>query len=243
MWRTIKKSLRGRVRTLQVLFNLAAMFTAGFYVNLLTTAMTQPPGATLWESVKGLSFWNLLVLLSLIIVVYQPGLEAILEPVHPQKREVIRAQLEATARALAQNFPTKKSPLELRAFCHIVDSEHLVPLCTWRTPNIMYDDQVLKIPLTDKFLVVTQAFREGRPICRDVQGATIPGEWAQRIWPAIHGVLAAPIRDFEDPDSKPIGTIAFDSSRCCADVHFDKPETQTIIRTVAMATYLLLKGG
>lgn len=94
-------------------------------------------------------------------------------------------------------------------------------------------------PDSNRFVIV-RAFKERDVKAKNVAPSEVSG-MPVAVWPELKCVIAAPIRDFNDPQCKPLGTINFDSNRTLEEVHFEGKRAQEICRVYASSIYDLLK--
>ena len=142
-----------------------------------------------------------------------------------------------------QSDSQPQSELEIRAFCHLYNEKkkELYTYCAWGYQwNEDFDSTVpCNHPNSDKFIIV-RAFQQRKPFAEDVGldgvvGMPVP------VWPELKCVLAAPIRDFNDPLCQPLGTINFDSNRTLEEAHFKGKRAEEICLLYASSIYDLLK--
>ena len=136
-----------------------------------------------------------------------------------------------------------QSAVEIRAFCHLYNErkKELYTYCAWGYQwNKDFDSTVpCNHPDSEKFVIV-RAFQQCTVIAEDVGSDRVVG-MPVPVWPELKCVLAAPIRDFNDPQCQPIGTINFDSNRTLEEAHFKGKRAEEICLVYASSIYDLLK--
>jgi hypothetical protein len=227
-----------------ILSSFAAIFV-GIYINLLTGNMNNG----IWAAIRNLSWSNLWAVGGSIVIALQVLLINMYQDKdEDDKTKVIRSMLEAAARAII--YPETADSVFIRGFCHIVDENEqgrriLRPICMWSAHWVPDFDACIPLegPDSDVFTIV-QAFKNRTIVANHITDETrakYPEPIRAQILPDLQCVIAAPIRDFNDSNSRVLGTIAFDSTSCFEDMGFNTADARDIVMLFARSVFLLMK--
>ncbi len=217
--------------------DLILIIGSGVYVNALSDRLRSPIPS--WQDfvVEPFQAWLVITLLCLGMVNWLRSVSQI-----EGRRDQLRRLHEAFARAIL--FP-RKERIRLRVFCHLADTRRklLFPFCSWSWTHFPdYDRPVPYAGAGSDIFVIAEAY-----LSRDAVARNLPIDHLARtpshvaVWPDIRSVIAAPIRDFDDPDCVPLGTISLDCDRTLEALKLDQVESQEMARIYAAAVYRLLK--
>ena len=188
---------------------------------------------------RDVRYGNFLVLAFIFIVVlrYKMTRQFSMET----QRRVARNILEAAARTLA--LPKQGREEKFRAACYLYNRRHntLEHFCHWSSYWHPEFEQPIPRdhPRSEKFVII-RAFNNRRIERKDLEDderSNLPIE----VWKEIRSVLAAPIRDFDDPKRIPLGAISFDSSLTLQQARLDTDQAKEICRIYASSLYELMK--
>ena len=165
-----------------------------------------------------------------------------------RKREEVRSEIRLLEAVTLALIHPHRHDYPVRAQCRLVNREvkSLEVFCYWSYP--VCDDDVLPVYYDgdDKeLIVISKAFRHERVVAEqlpDDHYSHYSDKHKNRIWKDICCVLAAPIRDPNNPRSNPIGTISFDSSKPISTLHLDSEEAKRLVTVVASYAFHLLKN-
>lgn len=235
----VKRFVKKNWEVVNTFLSLLMAMVSGVYISLLCSTMQEEGG--LLRGVQQLGWSNLYVGVFFALLYAQRRIPRLVG----EKISIaaIQAMLEATARALLH--PLSDTDIPLRAFYHRYESStrELVPECHWMHHHS--HDRDARIPVDNDAFVISRAFKEKRVVASNVGSAQTdgyPAKLKERIWDQIGSILAAPVRDFDDPHSGVLGTVAFDSCNSCADMKFDTDEARDIAASIATAIYRLYRN-
>ena len=224
--------LRKHVGLVQLILDFFLAISVAVYANLLTLHQFK---------YREVGYWNLLVLGFGLIVLLRYRITRQFS-IKTQRR-VAENILQAAARTLA--LPKRGGENSFRAACHLYDARHkeLKHFCHWSSFWHADWDQSIPCnhPRSEKFVIV-RAFKYRAPEAKNLEddersNLLVP------VWSGIKSVIAAPIRDFNnpDPEAEPLGTISFDSSLTLQQARLDTDQAKEICRIYASSLYELMK--
>ena len=163
-------------------------------------------------------------------------------------REVIKKRialsLEVTTRALI--YPHSIETYRIRAQVRLANrnTKKLEFFSQWSYPPGQEPAKPVAYDGPDKdLLTIAKVFTEGLVIAEDHSKDWYDGLSPQHrfIRHDICSVLAAPIRDPDEPDNSPIGVVSFDSNKTVAELHFDKAGVNYLAQLVADMIFPLVR--
>jgi hypothetical protein len=233
MTQRIVEFLRENKAALQFVLSVATIVLLSVYFLILTPSYAELK--SLPAAVKGAGWHTLWVVGAVACAALQLWLSMMPEVPSVNRDRALDALLEITARAIA--FPQSPEQRDLRVFYHLVDRRQkmLIPQHMWCTD---VPEDVIPIPLDVPF-IISGAFKHRRLTAADLPpGDTdLPPEFREMIRKQIKSVLAAPICDLENVQSRPIGTISIDSGQTLDEAKLNTPSARHIINLVARCIY------
>lgn len=207
---------------LTIITLLVACIT-GLYINLFTNKIDS---FSFTDTIKGLSWWNLLILLVVILVWFQNYVQNVPRKFILQKRDsLITSILEAACNTLI--YPDTN--LHIRAIITLCNDDKKLRETKY-TYNAESDpERVAAYP--NEFGVTGEAFLQKSVVVKQLKTTHhkfYEDETKKHVLPQIRTILAAPILKSNNIQDEPLGVLAFDSINTLEELQWNKIQIRKI---------------
>lgn len=246
---TVFSLMRRHAALSQLLLSSTIAVCIAIYVNLITgepQSKSDLQAGRPDRAISQMGWSNFWILAALGLMVCQAKIARPRRPSDDVLCAAITDLLQAATRALI--YPKRVDQAPVRAFCHIADRNKRIlrPYCTWSFHQ--FEDRDAQIPYEGPDatpFVIARAFNQKRVVVEPISSTHLNDyseSLKEKIWPELQCVAAAPIRDFQDADSEPLGTIALDSSLPLSALPLDRRDAKDILSLIAHCVYILKKA-
>ncbi len=221
----MQEFIKKNYKVILALSSFLIVIFIGIYINLLTTELNASD-INFIEAVKKLNLWNILLIFSLFLYLYQIRLSKL--PYHSiieKKKQIIEDILKAASMSLI--YPNLN--LHIRAVITICDYQKSIRRTEYAY-NIEADPERTAIFPID-FGVTGEALMKRAAVARHLtrtHKAAYPENVKDVIAEPLKCVLAVPIFDPRDERSPILGILAFDSFENITTVGFSNRESYKI---------------
>lgn len=221
----MQEFIKKNYKVILALSSFLIVIFIGIYVNLLTTELNVP-NTNFIEAVKKLNLWNILLIFSLFLYLYQIRVSKLpYNSIIEKKKQIIEDILRAACISLI--YPNLD--LHIRAVITICDYVQSIRITKY-SYNIEADPERTAIFPID-FGVTGEALMKraavAKPLSR-AHKATYPENVKDVIADPLKCVLAVPIFDSRNERAPVIGILAFDSFENITTVGFSNRESYKI---------------
>lgn len=215
--------LKNTSELLTIITLLVACIT-GLYINLLTNKIDNK---TFRATIIELSWWNLLILIVVVLVLLQNYIQNIPKKYLTQKKDsLISLILEAACNTLI--YP--ETTLHIRAIVTLCCDDKTGQRETKYTFNAESDpERVAAYP--NEFGITGEAFTKKSVVIKQLKVThhkTYGDETKKHILPQVRTILAAPLLKSNNIKDEPLGVLAFDSINTIEELKWNKIQVRKI---------------